>query len=354
MSTPIVSFIISAYNGEEFLPECIAGIDAQTFHGYEVIVVDDGSTDGTSEILYRWSRENDRVRVLSRKNDGLTSALNLAISHARGKYLARHDADDISSPYRIERQVSFLDSHPDAALVGSHVVEFNNSVSLISKYIPPDDHNFIVDLLHKGENPIVHGSVLIRKKAFDKLQEGYRFLYSQDYDLYLRILSIGEIRIVPSVMYALRNHTSRTAIQSRKIKRHIKNLIMQVNGIIPFDFINKKIISSHSADKRQWEAMQSRIIQGISADTKDKVDAQYMMSLIGDNLERNHNADALIYSVRSIATCPGWWKTWLSLPYAFIGTMLPGSIRGKWRGKSFISNYRKPCHALSLDEIFQT
>jgi glycosyltransferase involved in cell wall biosynthesis len=352
LAEPIVSFIISAYNGEVFLPECIDGINAQTFQDYEVIVVDDGSDDGTSDILQKWSKENDRVRVLRRKNDGLTSALNLAISHARGKFLARHDADDISSPYRIERQVKFLEDNKDAVLAGSYCVEFTDMHSLISLYCPPDDSEFFKETLRKEGNPLIHGSIMFPKSAFDKLSEGYRFQYSQDYDLYLRLSSLGNLRVVPNVLYGLRNHPSRTAIQSRYLKTHISKLIKQVNGLIPWDSESEAIIRNYGGTEPDWRVLQERIIKSIPVAKEDKIKAQYIMSMIGDNLEKSARIVSIACAIKAISTCPAWWKTWLSLPYAAMGTVLPHSLIGRWRGRSIWSSYRKPCHAATLNEIF--
>jgi glycosyltransferase involved in cell wall biosynthesis len=349
---PIVSFIISVYNGEKFLPECIVGINGQTFSDYEVIVVDDGSDDGTSDILHKWSKDNDRVRVLTRENDGLASALNLAISHTCGKYLARHDADDISSPYRIERQVAFLEANKDAVLAGSYCVEFTETQSLTSLYCPPDDPAFIIEMLRKKGNPLIHGSIMFRKALFEKLSEGYRFKYGQDYDLYLRLSSFGNLRVVPNVLYALRNHPTRTAIHARILKSHISKLIKQVNGLIPWDAESEAIISKYRGEEPVWQVLQERIIQHIPVATEDKIKAQYLMSMIGDNLEKHRRTASMACSIKAIGVCPAWWKTWLSLPYAAMGTVLPHSLIGRWRGRSIWSSYRKPCHAATLNEIF--
>ncbi len=353
MARPIVSFIISVYNGEQFLPECIAGINGQTFSDYEVIVVDDGSSDGTSGILCQWSKENDRVRVRTRENNGLTTALNLAISHACGKYLARHDADDISSPFRLERQVAFLEANKDAVLAGSHCVEFADAQSLISLYCLPDDHNFILGALHKGENVVTHGSIMFRKAAFERLSEGYRFQYSQDYDLYLRISSLGNLRVVRDVLYGARNHPSRTAIHARILKGHICKLIKQVNGLIPWDSESEAIIRNYNKGAEPvWQVLQERIMQNIPVATEDKIKAQYLMSMIGDNLEKSARIVSIACAIKAISACPAWWKTWLSLPYALIGAAFPRTMIGRWRGRGIGSRYRKPCYAASLNEIF--
>lgn len=353
MATSIVSFIISVYNGEQFLPECIAGINEQTFPDYEVVVVDDGSSDGTSGILYQWSKENDRVHVLTRENNGLTSALNLAISHARGKYLARHDADDISSPFRLKRQVLLLETNKNAVLTGSHAVDFVDTKSLISLYCPPDNPKFILETLHQGRNPLVHGSVIFRKEAFERLPEGYRFRYAQDYDLFLRMSSLGDIRVVPEVLYGLRKHPSRIEIQARIIRHYIWKLIKQIHGIVPWDPENEAIINNYKGAEPLWKVLEDRIIHNTPVVTEDKVNAQQLMSMIGDNLERNEGHASIACAIKAISACPVWWKTWLSLPYALIGAAIPRSMVGRLRGRgNIISRYRKPCNASSLNEIF--
>jgi len=349
---PKVSIIMSVYNEEEFLCECIDGINAQTYPDYEVIVIDDGSTDKTSDILYSWSTENDRVRIITRKNEGLTSALNLAISLARGEYLARHDADDISAPNRLEEQVEFLDRHSDVVLVGSHVVEFEKKQSLITLYMPPDSHEFIVNTLHKGENPLVHGSIMLRKSAFKKLSEGYRFRYSQDYDLYLRMLHLGDLRIIPEVLYALRSHSSRIGVKARVFRRPIRKLIMQMNGLIPWDPKSESIIANYKGDKPLWQVLEERLTQTLSIPSKKKMYAQHFMTMIGDNLEKDRRINALTSALNAIKNCPVWPKSWLSLPYALIGILLPRSIIAQWRSRSTLGKYRTPCQVNSLEEVF--
>jgi glycosyltransferase involved in cell wall biosynthesis len=349
---PIVSFIISVYNGEVFLPECIDGINAQTFQDYEVIVVNDGSTDGTSDILYKWSKENDRVHVLRRENDGLTSALNLAISHARGKYLVRHDADDISSPFRLECQLAFVEANKDAVLVGSYCVEFTDTQSLTSLYCPPDGPTLILEILCKEGSPLVHGSIMFRKSAFDKLSDGYRFQYSQDYDLYLRLSTLGNLGVVPYVLYGLRNNSSRISMKVRVLRPRIRRLIMQINGLIPWDSESEAIIRNYGGAEPDWRVLQELIIESIPVAKEDKIKAQYLMSMVGDNLEKNERTASLVCAIKAISVCPAWWKTWLSLPYAAMGTVLPRSMIGRWRGRSIRACYRKPCHAATLNEIF--
>lgn len=352
MITPIISLIMSVHNGEMFLPDCIEGINRQTFSDYEVIVVDDGSTDGTLNLLSEWKKENDRVRLIRKEHEGLTSALNLAVSHAKGRYLARHDADDISSPHRLKQQYQFLEKYTEAVVAGSHWVDITDSGLPIALYCLPDNPEFIIDILHNGSNPLVHGSVLIRKTAFERLAEGYRFRYCQDFDLYLRLRFLGELRIVPEILYALRNNPSRTAIRSRFLKHKIITLIRQVHGLRPWDRKSTRLMADYNGTKPLWQILQEHILQHNPDEPENKIKARYFMSLIGDNFERNRGLASFTYAIKAIAVFPGWGKVWLALPYAVIGSVLPASLRNIWRGRSLFAKYKKSCDAVILEEIF--
>jgi len=112
-----VSVIMSVYNGEKFLSQAIESILSQTFIDFEFIIINDGSHDGSLDIIR--SYHDQRMKLISRENRGLISSLNEAISLANGQYLARMDADDVSLPERLARQVSFLDNHSEIAVCGT-------------------------------------------------------------------------------------------------------------------------------------------------------------------------------------------------------------------------------------------
>src|SRR5690606_19575412 len=111
-----------------WLPEAIASLEAQTFADYEVVVVDDGSSDATPELLTAWARRDGRVRVLRPPVRGLVAALNAGLEAARGELVARMDADDVAEATRLEKQVAFLDAHPDIAACGTRVRYFPDEV----------------------------------------------------------------------------------------------------------------------------------------------------------------------------------------------------------------------------------
>ena len=118
---PRVSVALPVHNCERYVAEAIESILAQTFTDFEFLIVDDGSTDGTLPILNRFAARDSRIRVISRPNTGIVGALNEILGLARADLVARMDADDVALPVRFERQVRYLDEHPECVMVGSRV-----------------------------------------------------------------------------------------------------------------------------------------------------------------------------------------------------------------------------------------
>jgi glycosyltransferase involved in cell wall biosynthesis len=191
-------------DGERFLREALASVFDQTLGAFELVVVDDGSTDSTPEIL---AGSNDtRLRVLRQERDGLVGALNLGISAARASYIARMDADDVSLPARLERQLDVLEAQPQVGLVGCGIEAIDaDGVPLRSWLLPADDAALRRRLLLR--NPFAHGSVMIRREALARAG-GYRAGYgaNEDYDLWRRIAREWRLAAVPAVLYRYREH----------------------------------------------------------------------------------------------------------------------------------------------------
>jgi len=201
--TPRVSVLMTVYNGAMFLRESIDSILAQTFPDWELIAVDDGSTDASPLILAAYSDSRVRVFPLA-KNIGRTPALRYAFDNARGEYIAVLDQDDISHPARLERQVKYLAQHPDVVLVGSWAENIDQVGQVFDRFSPPTDHNEIIDLLGYN-NPFVHSSVMFRKETASAVG-GYpsQFGYAQDYALILELEQKGKLAIINEYLCKLR------------------------------------------------------------------------------------------------------------------------------------------------------
>ena len=200
---PKVSVLMSVYNGEAYLERSITSILSQTYRDFEFLIFNDASTDSTEAILK--NVHDPRIKVITNTvNLGLTRSLNKGIGIARGKYIARMDADDLSLPFRFEIQVGFLDSHPEYAILGSSYLlidQEGRTLSLVK--VPVDDSQIRENLLK--QNCFGHGSVMMRREAVQRVG-GYdeRFKCSQDYELWLRIVEAFKASNIEEALYCWR------------------------------------------------------------------------------------------------------------------------------------------------------
>ncbi|HAS7841575.1 TPA: glycosyltransferase family 2 protein, partial [Vibrio cholerae] len=139
MSSPKISVVMSVYNGEKYLGEAIDSILKQTFSDFEFIIINDGSTDKTLEIIKSYMKKDDRIVLVSRENKGLIVSLNEGLDLAKGQYIARMDADDISIKSRFEKQIEFLDSNPDIGVCGTWVEVFGENIKSKKWKMPTQD-----------------------------------------------------------------------------------------------------------------------------------------------------------------------------------------------------------------------
>lgn len=216
---PRVTVLLPTYNAAEYVESAIQSLLDQTFDSFELFVVDDGSTDGTLDIVE--SFDDDRIRVIRRDEPagGLPGALNRGLELARGEYVARQDADDKSVPMRLERQVAVLDDDPAISMVGTsaHLLDADGD-RYETRIVPPSPT--FADLLEK--NHFVHGSVMFRRDTVRALG-GYdtAVSHAEDYDLWLRLADETSVRNITDPLYELRLHDESVyGDQLRTVKLH--------------------------------------------------------------------------------------------------------------------------------------
>lgn len=210
---PLVSVVMSVFNAEKYIHQAVESILRQTYKNLEFIVINDGSTDGTRDILE--SFEDSRITFIHQDNVGITQSLNKGIALAHGKYVARQDADDISKPERLEKQVAFLEGHPQVGLLGSRFEFIDEDGDVKRQSFLPTDNDTLQERLTKI-NQFCHASVIMRKEALDKVGAYSEFFrYAQDYDLWLRISEHYEIANLPEMLVQYRELNN--AISSEKI-----------------------------------------------------------------------------------------------------------------------------------------
>ena len=185
---PKVTVVMAVYDEDEYLSIAIDSILKQTFEDFEFLIIDDGSTDRTPEIIERYAEQDGRIRYLANQtNKGLSASLNKGINRASGKYIARMDADDISLPRRFEKQIEYLDSNPDVHVVGSYASLIGKNEELLGKKTFPQGGRNPAGLKQEGPR-VPHPSVMMRRSSLQSVS-GYRepFRYAQDLDLWIRM-----------------------------------------------------------------------------------------------------------------------------------------------------------------------
>lgn len=192
MKKPKISVIMPVYNGELYLKEALASIFNQTFKNFELIVIDDGSTDKTLEILKKIA--DKRLKILINKNNlGLSKALNKGVFAAKGEYIARCDVDDVNDKNRFKKQVDFLDQNPKYVLVGSNADAINTKSRKIGFLkMPETDKQIRRSIIIR--NNILHPSVMLRMETLKEVGN-YRELFNlgaEEYDLWFRLLKKGK------------------------------------------------------------------------------------------------------------------------------------------------------------------
>lgn len=202
---PRISCVLTVWNGEAYLTDAIRSILTQTFHNFELIVVNDGSTDGTADILDRIQHEDSRIRVQHQSHAGLVAALNHGMAFANSEYIARMDADDISMPDRFTVQAEFLDKHQEIGICGSWIETFGGETSAVVKY-PTSDGAIRCQLLFSSA--LAHPSTMLRRSVLiqHKLQYDDSALDAEDYDLWTRAALCTRFANVPAVLLRYRMH----------------------------------------------------------------------------------------------------------------------------------------------------
>ena len=217
-STPKVSVLMSVQDGERYLRAAIESILDQTFANFEFLILDDASSDASRAIIA--SYDDPRIRLIeNERNLGLTRSLNRGIRLSRGAYIARMDADDLSLPDRLQKQVDFLDADPQCAAVASFAKKIDGNAAEVGVLTSPLEEEAIHRRLRRG-NCLAHGSVMMRMQPLESVGlYDETMTSSQDYDLWLRLSEEHRICCIPEFLYAWRDHSdgiSRTLANEQK------------------------------------------------------------------------------------------------------------------------------------------
>ncbi len=216
---PIISVVMPVYNGKKYLRDSIESILNQTYADFEFIIINDGSTDDSLQIIEKYAREDGRIKVVTRENRGLVYSLNEGIGLAVGDYIARMDADDIAFPERFSEQINYFQNHPEVHFLGTNVeflAESQGRDINICQRMFNSEFETEKPLKNLFLNKIIcHPTLMMRKEAIISLH-GYSSQYptSEDYDLFYRAIRRGyKIDKLNKTLLSYRIHSSSKAFQ---------------------------------------------------------------------------------------------------------------------------------------------
>ncbi len=216
MGSPAISVAMSVFNGERFLAPAIESVLTQTFTDFELLIVDDGSSDGSRGIIKDYARRDPRIRPIIRENRGLIASLNQLLTESRALIVARMDADDVCLPNRFSRQIAFLAGHPDYGVVGSwcddideHDETWNGGANAPRH---PETHEGFLEAIDKGWPLLCHPAVMFRRDLVLSVG-GYHaaFKHCEDLDLWLRLASVTKLGSIPEALIRYRHYADQVS-----------------------------------------------------------------------------------------------------------------------------------------------
>lgn len=259
---PTISVVIPAYNAARWLSVALDSISAQTFTNLEIIVIDDGSTDDTPRILRRHASCDSRLRVITRPNTGIVGALNDGLAAARGRYLARMDADDEAAPDRLALQLERFQADPVLVALGTAVTFMDSAGHSVQPCPRPLHHDDIERALLAGDGgAMIHPSVMFRTTAL-RIAGGYRpsAEHLEDLELYLRITRGGTLANLSRPLLRYRVHPASINFTKQAGRHALKLTLLReahAQRGLPFDPSLVSENPSHgdpAAHAREWAA----------------------------------------------------------------------------------------------------
>lgn len=267
---PRVSVLLPVHNAAPWLRASIRSLSRQRFRDFEIVAVDDGSTDSSPALLEELAEHESRLRVLHRPHAGLPTALQTAWSQAQGEYLMRHDADDLSLRDRMEAQVRHLDSHPEDGVVGCRVRLFPDHAHGIGMQRWVRWHDALLTdetMRHERliDSPLCHGTAMLRQTALTRVQGWRECGWAEDMDLWVRMFDAGvRLAKLPRRLYAWRQHpTSSTRVDPRYSRAHFTAL--KHDAIARWLGTQRATLIGSGASLQRWQETLGALLQGTLA-----------------------------------------------------------------------------------------
>jgi glycosyltransferase involved in cell wall biosynthesis len=313
--TPRIAVVLPVYNGEKYLAEAIQSVLAQTFGDFELVVVDDGSTDRTTEILAGFS--DVRLRLIRhQQNLGAGAALNTGIRESQSEFIARMDADDICHPRRFEKQAAFLEAHPEISVCGTWYRTLG--ARSLSVRLPVEPHDIRADLFFGAA--MCSPTVMLRRSFLEQhaLAFNEEFSPAEDYDFLARAAELTRLATIPEFLFLYRHHDRQVTVTQHQYQSGKANrvLVRQLRMLMPsvtkeeeafhLDLANGLLHASRLAEAENWLLRLDRINL-----EKGRYDVRYFRRGLREWWHRAHNSQA---ASAGISVLTSYWNS----PFASI------------------------------------
>jgi glycosyltransferase involved in cell wall biosynthesis len=296
---PPISVVMPVYNSAGVVGEAVESILRQTLRDFEFIIVDDGSSDATPQILSEYARRDSRIKLYTQENCGLIATLNRYCRIAPGKYIARMDADDISLPTRLEKQFRFLERHPEIGVLGTWIQDVDETRAPIIEWPVPADPVVVRWFLFFG-NCIAHPSVMMRRDLLDRL--GYyrpEAIHVEDYDLWIRAAEITMLANLPEVLVQYRISAASVSSRNELLqKERASALSSALRGTGKIAKLYETYMTKARPDRKQRAEIALDVIRRTGVGLKS-------MRLVPDLLS--------FYAVKRVCSLGGWfikYRSW--------------------------------------------
>ncbi len=244
---------MSAYNAEKWIDKSIKSVLDQSFKNWEFIIVNDGSSDKTKEILEKYSKADERIKIFNKENTGLTKSLNFGLERCNGKYIARLDADDLCLPNRLSTQYDFMQQNPEVVLCGSYHYEKNGDTNNLKLCKYPKSNNELKNNLLNVREFFSHSSSMFLKdtvKDFDGYSE--RFKKTQDFDLWLKLSSVGKMSCIDQPLVEILKHDNSISKSNKGFDQYSYGVVAASLYLI---YEEKNIWLDKIMDEKTWDNM---------------------------------------------------------------------------------------------------
>jgi glycosyltransferase involved in cell wall biosynthesis len=325
---PEVSVLMSVYNSERWLAESIESVLNQTFTDFEFLIVNDGSTDDSRAIINRYAEQDSRIRIFDKPNTGLADSLNYGIAHAKGKWVARIDADDLCISNRLKKQMKVAQSTEHIVLIGTGLTLIDDKSTPLKTYRYPQQHQALLKSLISGGKSFAHSSALYRTNSVRDVG-GYRarVLRAEDHDLWLRLSEVGHLFCVEAPLVQIRKHSDQISHDENGERQLVDSHVAMVS----YWLRRAGLVDPVNASSEEFEAFYHWVRERLFLKSVF-LDSTLLRELKG-SLQKSGRFLKPLVLFRFVFSHPLFVSRWLAMH--IIGSNMSKKLAAEWRVKSY-------------------